>query len=120
MDCAACGKPLSVTAKFCGKCGAPVKRSTKAPESEANNSAHPELAFGQEEAKSSDAPVSVVEASAPAESVHTTETTPTAPVDGTITDADTGKPIPNAMVLSENIGDREHTMQDDLIEEVCG
>lgn len=81
MDCAACGKPLSVTAKFCGKCGAPVKRSTKAPESEANNSAHPELAFGQEEAKSSDAPVSVVEASAPAESVHTTETTPTAPVD---------------------------------------
>lgn len=35
MDCAACGKPLSVTAKFCGKCGAPVKRPTKATESEA-------------------------------------------------------------------------------------
>jgi len=27
MDCVACGKPLSVTAKFCGKCGAPVVRS---------------------------------------------------------------------------------------------
>ena len=29
MDCVACGKPISITAKFCGKCGAPVKRSTK-------------------------------------------------------------------------------------------
>jgi hypothetical protein len=35
MDCAACGKPLSVTAKFCGKCGAPVKRVAKSVESEA-------------------------------------------------------------------------------------
>ena len=26
MDCGACGKPISLTAKFCGKCGAPVKR----------------------------------------------------------------------------------------------
>ena len=26
MDCVACGKPISITAKFCGKCGAPVKR----------------------------------------------------------------------------------------------
>ena len=34
MDCAACGKPISVTAKFCGKCGAPVKRPAKAPEAE--------------------------------------------------------------------------------------
>lgn len=34
MDCAACGKPISVTAKFCGKCGAPVKRPAKAPETE--------------------------------------------------------------------------------------
>ena len=29
MDCIACGKPISITAKFCGKCGAPVKRSAK-------------------------------------------------------------------------------------------
>jgi hypothetical protein len=29
MDCVACGKPISITAKFCGKCGAPVKRSAK-------------------------------------------------------------------------------------------
>ena len=34
MDCAACGKPISVTAKFCGKCGAPVKRAAKAAQSE--------------------------------------------------------------------------------------
>ena len=34
MDCAACGKPISVTAKFCGKCGAPVKRSGKPAEAE--------------------------------------------------------------------------------------
>jgi len=26
MDCLACGKPISITAKFCGKCGAPFKR----------------------------------------------------------------------------------------------
>jgi len=32
MDCVACGKPISITAKFCGKCGAPVKRSTKLTE----------------------------------------------------------------------------------------
>ena len=31
MDCVACGKPISLTAKFCGKCGAPVKRSAPAP-----------------------------------------------------------------------------------------
>ena len=31
MDCAACGKPLSVTAKFCGKCGAPSVRQSPAP-----------------------------------------------------------------------------------------
>jgi hypothetical protein len=29
MDCVACGKPISITAKFCGKCGAPVKRTNK-------------------------------------------------------------------------------------------
>ena len=34
MDCAACGKPISVTAKFCGKCGAPVKRPGKATPAE--------------------------------------------------------------------------------------
>lgn len=33
MDCVACGKPISITAKFCGKCGAPVKRS-EAPASQ--------------------------------------------------------------------------------------
>jgi hypothetical protein len=27
MECVACGKPISITAKFCGKCGAPVKRA---------------------------------------------------------------------------------------------
>ena len=32
MDCGACGKPISLTAKFCGKCGAPVKRPAPAPE----------------------------------------------------------------------------------------
>jgi hypothetical protein len=38
MDCIACGKPISITAKFCGKCGAPVKRSAKpAEEPVANN-----------------------------------------------------------------------------------
>ncbi len=34
MDCAACGKPLSVTAKFCGKCGAPALRTPAAQEPE--------------------------------------------------------------------------------------
>jgi len=38
MDCVACGKPISITAKFCGKCGAPVKRpeanSSEAPATE--------------------------------------------------------------------------------------
>jgi len=29
MDCIECGKPISITAKFCGKCGAPAKRSAK-------------------------------------------------------------------------------------------
>ena len=28
MECGACGKPISLTAKFCGKCGSPVKRPT--------------------------------------------------------------------------------------------
>ena len=32
MDCVACGKPISITAKFCGKCGAPVKRVAKPAE----------------------------------------------------------------------------------------
>ena len=32
MDCVACGKPISITAKFCGKCGAPVKRNAKPAE----------------------------------------------------------------------------------------
>jgi len=32
MDCGACGKPISLTAKFCGKCGAPVKRPAAAAE----------------------------------------------------------------------------------------
>ena len=31
MDCVACGKPISITAKFCGKCGAPVKREESSP-----------------------------------------------------------------------------------------
>jgi cobalamin biosynthesis Mg chelatase CobN len=39
MDCVACGKPISVTAKFCGKCGAPVKRSTKPVEALASTEA---------------------------------------------------------------------------------
>ena len=81
MDCVACGKPLSVTAKFCGKCGAPVKRSTKAPEPEAHNLAHPELAFAQEEVPASDAPAMAVEASAPPDAVQTTEAPTSAPVD---------------------------------------
>ena len=34
MDCVACGKPLSVTAKFCGKCGAPAVRSQAVQEQE--------------------------------------------------------------------------------------
>ena len=37
MECGACGKPISLTAKFCGKCGAPVKRpSPVAAEENAN------------------------------------------------------------------------------------
>jgi len=32
MDCVACGKPISITAKFCGKCGAPVTRIAKPAE----------------------------------------------------------------------------------------
>jgi hypothetical protein len=39
MDCVACGKPISVTAKFCGKCGAPVKRITKPVEALVSNEA---------------------------------------------------------------------------------
>lgn len=45
MDCAACGKPISVTAKFCGKCGAPVKRPAKAPETETASQAVSEEAL---------------------------------------------------------------------------
>lgn len=44
MDCAACGKPISATAKFCGKCGAPVKRPAKAPEPETATVAEAEAA----------------------------------------------------------------------------
>ena len=36
MDCVACGKPISITAKFCGKCGAPVKRDEPSPVDEAS------------------------------------------------------------------------------------
>ena len=36
MDCVACGKPISITAKFCGKCGAPVKRDELSPVDEAS------------------------------------------------------------------------------------
>ncbi len=36
MDCVACGKPISITAKFCGKCGAPVKRDEPSPADEAS------------------------------------------------------------------------------------
>ena len=36
MDCVACGKPISITAKFCGKCGAPVKRDEPSPAVEAS------------------------------------------------------------------------------------
>ena len=36
MDCVACGKPISITAKFCGKCGAPVMRDEPSPADEAS------------------------------------------------------------------------------------
>ena len=52
MDCAACGKPLSVTAKFCGKCGAPVKRPIKTPDADATNMGNAELAFDSTEVSS--------------------------------------------------------------------
>ena len=39
MDCVACGKPISITAKFCGKCGAPVKRVAKPAEDPVVNEA---------------------------------------------------------------------------------
>ncbi len=39
MDCIACGKPISITAKFCGKCGAPVKRSAQPVEVAVSNEA---------------------------------------------------------------------------------
>lgn len=48
MDCAACGKPLSVTAKFCGKCGSPVKRLDKGLES-VTSPAQSALALSQDE-----------------------------------------------------------------------
>jgi len=48
MDCAACGKPLSVTAKFCGKCGSPVKRLGKGLES-VTSPAQSALALSQDE-----------------------------------------------------------------------
>ena len=46
MDCVACGKPISITAKFCGKCGAPVKRVAKPVEAPLSNetSTEPTLA----------------------------------------------------------------------------
>jgi len=37
MECGACGKPISLTAKFCGKCGAPVKRAAPAAAEETAN-----------------------------------------------------------------------------------
>ena len=37
MECGACGKPISLTAKFCGKCGAPVKRPAPAAAEETAN-----------------------------------------------------------------------------------
>jgi hypothetical protein len=42
MDCVACGKPISITAKFCGKCGAPVKRVAKPAEAPFSNEASTE------------------------------------------------------------------------------
>jgi len=42
MDCVACGKPISITAKFCGKCGAPVKRVAKPAEAPVSNEASTE------------------------------------------------------------------------------
>ena len=81
MDCVACGKPLSVTAKFCGKCGAPVKRSTKAPETQAANLANPELPLVQDEAPLPDAPALAVDQSTPAESSPIPETSRNAAVD---------------------------------------
>ena len=42
MDCVACGKPISITAKFCGKCGAPVKRIAKPAEAPLANEASAE------------------------------------------------------------------------------
>ena len=44
MDCVACGKPISITAKFCGKCGAPVKRVAKPAEPPLANEASAEPA----------------------------------------------------------------------------
>jgi len=44
MDCVACGKPISITAKFCGKCGAPVKRVAKPAEPPLANEASVEPA----------------------------------------------------------------------------
>ena len=43
MDCIACGKPISITAKFCGKCGAPAKRSAKPAEAPVVNEVNSEL-----------------------------------------------------------------------------
>jgi hypothetical protein len=42
MDCVACGKPISITAKFCGKCGAPVKRVAKPAEAALVNETYAE------------------------------------------------------------------------------
>ena len=63
MDCAACGKPLSVTAKFCGKCGAPVKRLAKGSDLDTSLT-QPELALAQ----SSDSAMAVKPESSPAAS----------------------------------------------------
>lgn len=45
MDCGACGKPLSLTAKFCGKCGAPVKRPAPVAADETNTAPMLQPAF---------------------------------------------------------------------------
>jgi len=54
MDCVACGKPISITAKFCGKCGAPVKRVAKPAEAPLVNEASAEPAESTLEATAVD------------------------------------------------------------------
>ena len=81
MDCAACGKPLSVTAKFCGKCGAPVKRPTKAPEADASNLANAELAFDHADDTTTQTPVGAALAPSTPEPTSVPETETSASVD---------------------------------------